>query len=106
MSLKEGAGGLGPLLEYLPRGSVVAINALLLAWGVGHHLGLSARPVEVQIGIEVLLLEALDTAGVRRGDVSIPHVLADHGSVLGLHPSVVVAVPRPRLGLLEQQLIQ
>ena len=84
----------------------MAIHALLLAFGVGQQFGLSAGPVEVQIGIEVLLIEALDARRVRRRDVRMPHVLADHGAVFRFHQAVVVGVPRPRLGLFDQQLVQ
>ena len=62
----EIAGGLGQLLERFPRRLVVAVHPLLLAFGVALDFGLSAGPVEVQIGIEVLLVEALDAPRVRR----------------------------------------
>ena len=102
----EIAGGLGQLLERFPRRLVVAVHPLLLAFGVGLDLGLSAGPVEVQIGIEVLLVEALDAPRVRRRDVRISHVFADHRAVFRFHHAVVVGVPRTRLGLFDQQLVQ
>src|SRR6516164_5262917 len=40
------------------------------------------------------------------GDVAVAHMLADHGAVLRFHQPIVVAVPRPALGLLDQQLVQ
>ena len=49
----------------------------------------------VQIGIEVRAVELLQALGVRGVDVAVAQVLADHGSILGLHQPVVVAVPRP-----------
>ena len=76
----------------------MAVHPLLLAFGVG-LVGLSAGPVEVQIGIEVLLVEALDAPRVRRRDVRISHVFADHRAVFRFHQAVVVGVPRTRLGL-------
>ena len=102
----EIAGGLGQLLERFPRRLVVAVHPLLLAFGVALDFGLSAGPVEVQIGIEVLLVEALDAPCVRRRDVRISHVFADHRAVFRFHQAVVVGVPRTRLGLFDQQLVQ
>ena len=43
---------------------------------------------------------------MRRGDMAVAHVLANHRSVFGLHQTVVIAVPRSRFGLLDQQLVQ
>jgi len=43
---------------------------------------------------------------VFRGDVAIADVLADDRSILALHQGVVVAVPRPGLGLRDQQFIE
>ena len=99
----EIAGGLGQLLERSPRRLVVAVHPLLLAFSVALDFGLSAGPVEV--GIEVLLVEALDAPRVRRRDVRISHVFADHRAVFRFHQAVV-GVPRTRLGLFDQQLVQ
>lgn len=42
------------------------------------HLRHAARPVEVQIRIEVLAAELIEDSGMRRGDVAIADVLANH----------------------------
>ena len=94
------------LLERFPRGLVATVHPLLFAFRVGQQFGLSAGPVKVQIGIEVLLIEALDARRVRRRDVLMPRVPADHGAVFRFHQAVVVGVPRTRLGLFDQQLVQ
>src|SRR5674476_1275485 len=39
-------------------------------------------------------------------EVTVAHVFADHRAILGLHQAVIVAVPRPAFGLLDQQLVQ
>jgi len=62
--------------------------------------------MEVQVGVEVALVESRDLRRVRRCDVGVSHVLSHHRSVLGFHQPVVVAMPRPRLGLLDQQFVQ
>ena len=77
----------------------------MLAFGIGYQLGLPARPMEVPIRMEVLSVEALEALGLRRRDMRIAHVLANHRPVVRLHQAVVVAVPRPRFGLLDPQLV-
>ena len=62
--------------------------------------------MKVQIRIEVPLVERMDVRRVRRGDVAVAHVLADHRSVFRFHQPVVVALSRPRFGLLDQQIFQ
>ena len=96
LSRLEISGGLGQPPEHLPRSGIAAVDALLLALGVGHQFGLSAGAVEIRIGIEVLLIETLGALGVGGRDMPIAQVLADHGSVLTLHQPLVVGVPRPR----------
>ncbi len=54
----------------------------------------------------MLLVELIDRAGMPSFDVSIPHMLSHHRSVLGLHQSVIVGSSRPRLGLLHQKFVQ
>jgi hypothetical protein len=58
--------------------------------------------MKVQIRIEGLSVEGFHRRRVRRGDVIVPHMLADHRAVLGLNQSVVIAMPRPRFRLLDQ----
>src|SRR5712692_396340 len=64
---------------------------------------LSAGSMKVQVGIESTLIEPVDLPGMRRGNIAIAHVLADHRSVLRLHQPVVIALARPRFGLSDQQ---
>jgi len=64
---------------------------LFLSFGVDHPLRRPARPVEIQVGVEVLQVERLHGGGVHRSDVSVADVLADDRSILALHQSVVVA---------------
>jgi hypothetical protein len=58
----------------------------------------------VQIGIQVRAVELLNAFGVFGRDVAVAHVLADHRAILGFHQPVIVAVPGPAFGLLDQQL--
>ena len=56
--------------------------------------------------VEVAPIEPVDGFGMRRGDIAIPHMLADHRSVFRLHQTVVVAFARSRFGLLDQQFFE
>ena len=69
-------------------------------------LGLGAGAMVVQVRVEELPIEAVDAVGVAGIDVSIAHVLADDGAVLGLDQSVVAALPRAAFGLLDEQLVE
>ena len=51
-------------------------------------------------------MEAVDGFGVLAGDVSPTDQLPNHRAVLGFHQAVVVGMPRPRLGLLDQQFVE
>jgi len=73
-----------------PRRSVSPVDILLFAARIGDSLRLTAWPMEIQIGIEVTLVEAVDVFSVRRGDVTVAHVLADHRSIFGFHQAVVL----------------
>ncbi len=61
--------------------------------------------MKIQIRIEVFFIESFDRRGVFGGNMQIAHVLAHHGAVLGFGQSIVVGAPRPRFGLLDEQLI-
>jgi hypothetical protein len=62
--------------------------------------------MEVQVRVEVLLVKNFDLTRVRRVDMAVPHVLSHHRSILGFHQPVVIVMPRPRFGLLDQQFVQ
>ena len=61
--------------------------------------------MEIQIGIEVTLVEPANVFSVRRSDLAVAHVLANHRPVLGFHQAVVIALAT-RFGLLDQQSLQ
>ena len=64
---------------------VTPVAAPLAAFVIDFDVRLRARPMEVQIRIEVLAIEALNRFGVRRSDMTIAHVLANHCTILGFH---------------------
>src|ERR1700730_6816902 len=82
------------------RRRVPSVCALLLAFGCHGHLRYPARPVEVQIGIELLAIELIESFRMRRGDVAVADVFADHPTVFRSGESCVLGVARPGLGLL------
>jgi hypothetical protein len=61
---------------------------IFLASLIYNSFRLATGPMEVQIRTEVMLVELVDVFGVGSGDVSIAHVLADHGSILGFQAIV------------------
>ena len=77
-----------------------------LSVGRRNLLGHAERTVKGHVRVEELAGEAMEQRGVIAGDRDKSDVLADHGSVLRFHQSVVVAVARPRLGLFHQQFVQ
>src|SRR5436190_22369452 len=77
-----------------------------LPFAVGHLFRYSAWPMKVQVGVQVALVEFFDFRRVRCSDMRVAQVLSHHRSILALRQPIVVAVPRPRLGLLDQQLLQ
>ena len=54
----------------------------------------------------MLFVERLDSRRMRPRDVRVPHVFPHHRSILGFHQTVITAVPRPRFGLFDQELVQ
>src|SRR6202140_1569518 len=87
--------------QCLPRRGVTPVHILLFAALIYDPFWLSTRTMEVQIGVEAALVEPVDVFGVRGGDVTVAHVLADHRPVFGFHQAVVVAFARARFGLLD-----
>jgi hypothetical protein len=52
---------------------------------VHYELGLSARPMEVQIRVEIFVIEALDRLGILRANMAVADMLANHRAILGFH---------------------
>ena len=48
--------------------------------------------MEVEIGVELFGVEAIDGAGVVLRDMAVAHQLADDGAVLGFNQRIVVAM--------------
>jgi hypothetical protein len=94
---------LGQRQQGFQRCLVAPITARLFSFSIDFHSGLRTGPMQVQIRVEVLSLEAINAFGLRRRQMAITHVFANHGSVLGFDQPVVVAVPRPALALLDEQ---
>ncbi len=94
------------LLQQFPRRCITAIHPALFALPVGRRFRHATRPMEIQIGIEMLTVEGHERVGVAGIDIAVSDVLADHCAILGLHQAVVVGMPRARFGLFGQQLVQ
>ena len=77
-----------------------------LPFGLGEDLGHRARPMKVDIRVEMLAVKCAHRLGVARIDVAETNVLANDGPVLAFHQPVVAGVMRPRLGLLDEQFVQ
>src|ERR1017187_1421084 len=70
------------LAQDFPGSGIPAVPFLFLSFGVDHPLRHAARPVEIQVGVEVLQVERLHGGSVFRGDVPEADVLADDRSIL------------------------
>jgi hypothetical protein len=62
--------------------------------------------MKVQIRIEVLPIELLDALRVVGPNMTVAHVFANHGAIFGFHQSVVITLPGPAFGLLDQKCAQ
>ena len=93
----------GDGLQPVPRGHdlVVRVGLSDLALGIDLVDRELAGPVEVEIGIELIGIEAIDRCGVVLRDMAVAHELADDRAVLGFGQGVVVGLSRPGLGELD-----
>src|SRR5271156_7220635 len=80
----------GKLPQCLPRRGVTPVYIFLFAALVHDPFWLSTGTMKIQIGVEAALVEPDDLFRVRRGDIAVAHVLADHRPVFGFHQAVVV----------------
>jgi hypothetical protein len=71
------SGQAGQLPQDLPRRRIPTVDTLLFALGRHGHFRHPARPVKVQIGVEVLSVELIESFRVRRADVTVTDVLPD-----------------------------
>ncbi len=84
---------------------IPSVHSFLFTLLVHYPFWNSARPMEIQVVVEVVLIEDIDRLGMRRRNVQIPHVLPYHRAILGFGQPVVIGPPRPRFGLFDQQLV-
>ena len=96
----------GYFLEQLEGSGPPQVDAAALAVGCGDKFGYGARPMEIQVRVQMLPVKPIHRLGVLRIDVAEANVLADDGSVLGFHQAVVAALMRSRLGLFDVQFFQ
>ena len=81
---------------------VAQVDAAAFAVGRGENLRCGARPVEVDVGVEMFAVKGIDCIGVLRADVREAHVLANDRAVLGFDQAIVAGVSGARLGLFHQ----
>ena len=90
----------------LQRSLVALVANAFAALLIDLDVGLGAGTMVVQIGIEILPIEAVDAVGVARIDVAVADVFTNHRAVLGLYKTVVAALPGAAFGLFDQQLVE
>ena len=95
-----------PAQTGLQRSLVSLVADVFAAFLIDPDIGLGAGAMVVQIGIEILPVEAVDPVGVARIDVAVADVFTNHRAVLGLYQAVVAALPGAAFGLLDQQLVE
>ncbi|OYY27110.1 MAG: hypothetical protein B7Y46_15885 [Acidovorax sp. 28-64-14] len=81
-------------------GPVHPLDALGLL-GIGQLGGEQAKPMEIQERIEVFHAEDVEALGVALRNLLVAKELPHYRAVLGLHQTVVVAVPRAAAGELD-----
>jgi len=81
----EVSGHTRQLSQDFPGRRLPTIDGFLFALGIDHQFWYAARPMKIQIWVEVLLVEGFDSRCLRRRNMGVSHVLSHHGSVLGLH---------------------
>src|SRR5579885_416565 len=94
------------LVEDLEGSGPARVGAAPFAVRFFDDLGYGARPVEVEVGIQIPPMKLIGLLGVLRTDVAEAQMFANHRSILRLHQSVVAAAMRPRFGLLDEQFLQ
>jgi hypothetical protein len=77
--------GLGKHQQRFQWCLVTAVVASLSSFIIDLDISLGARPMKVQIGIEVLAIEALNSFRMQGGDVAVAQVFANHRAILGFH---------------------
>ena len=71
---------------------MIGIALALATFGIGDDFGEQAWPVEVDIGVEVVVAECIHQCGVALRDVTVAQMFSHNGAVLGFGLGVVVAV--------------
>ena len=79
------------------------VGALSLAFLVRRHGCESARPVKIQIGIEVSGVELLNGLRMHGGDCAVSHLFSYRGSILAFNQRIVGSPVGARLGELFHQ---
>ena len=82
------------LRDRLGLSSQVAVVPPVLAFLAFHNLGQAARPVKVQVRVEVVGVKGIDRFSMRRGNVPVSHVLANHRTILCFRQPVIIRPPR------------
>ena len=87
---------LGDGFESIPRRHdlIVRIGFADFPLGINFIDGEVAGPMEVQIGIEHLCIEAVDLGGVFLWDMAVAHDLADNSAVFAFGERVVIGLAR------------
>ena len=84
----------GKFFEMFVRRLVDVVNLFLFSFLVEGDRRIAARPVEVHIRVEMILIKPVDGFCVVSRDVRVSHVLANDAPILSFDEGVVIAFPR------------
>src|SRR4030042_6224976 len=80
------------------------VRFLDLTTVVGNRYREETRPVEVDIGIEKVIVILVKCFGTRLWNIGIAYMLAHYRAILGLHQTIIIGVARPAFGKADQEL--
>lgn len=67
----------------------------LFAFGIDDGLRKKARPMVIDIGIEMIAAKGVDQTGKVLRDMAIPQAFADHRAIFRLRECIVIGVSGP-----------
>src|SRR3954453_8105577 len=94
------------LAQKFERRGPTLVKSAAPAVGCDDDGGHGTGTMEVHVRVEMLAIELVHRLGVLGADVAVANVLADDGSILGLHQTVVAAMVWSRASLFDKQFAQ
>ena len=81
----------------------IPVELAFLALRIDSGLRKEARPMKVDIGIEVLLVQGIDERGPTLGNVGMAKAFTHHRPILTFHEAMIIRLPGPGFGEFDQE---